>query len=261
MARFALCAIGALTMMAGGAVAQTTPVTPAPVQFYSNTFESSLGSGWSSNAAVNAEATGGFSRFLGRYSQNDYVWLSLAIPSAAQQYNVGTTPGALPASIDPGTGGGGGPTAPVYQTRYRLMFDLYAIDSWDGLSPSNGQDWFYVKANGPKLFNHAIAQDTSMPQWTTYAGPRTAGPVHLGFNSAWVDSIFRNVSMDFTLPAGTSRLDLTFGSVGLLNLNDESWGIDNVRVSYEVVQVVPTPGTAMLAGMGGVLLVRRQRRA
>lgn len=266
MNRITLSAITALALVAGAsfhtpraADAQSTPVTPNPVQFYSNTFESGLGTGWSSNATVNADATSSFSRFLGRYSLNQSVTLSLGLPSAAQTYNVS---GGLPAnavSTDTNTNGGG--TTPTYKTVYRLAFDFYAIDSWDGLSPTNGQDWFDVSMNNTRLFNHAFAQDTSMPSWTTYTGTRTVGPAQLGFNSAWPDSIFRNVAFDFTLPSGTSTLNVRFSSFGLTSLNDESWGIDNVKLTYQVVQVIPTPGTATLLGIGGAMLARRRRTA
>jgi hypothetical protein len=236
-----------LAAWAGGLAALAAISTPAlaGTPIYSNTFESALGSGWTSNAVIDASTTANFTRFLGRYSQNEGVTLNLTLTGAQ-----------ISGPQNSGTGGSSPGVRPPLS--YQLMFDLFTIDSWDGLSPTNGPDRFQVLVNNTMLFNHAIAADQSMPSWTTYPEAPTVNWTHLGFNSAWRDAIFRNVTIDFTLPENTTAVAIRWQSSGLLNLNDESWGIDNVRLSYSVV---PAPGTAGLLAAGGLLAARRRRAA
>ena len=60
-----------------------------------------------------------------------------------------------------------------------------------------------------------------------------AGPT-LGFNS-YPDAIYRNVTLSFT--PGSSSATLRFGDDGLQDISDESWGLDNVRVSQGATTV------------------------
>lgn len=213
MSRYALAAL-ACTALTGVASGQ-------PIMMYSQDFQSGLGSGWSSNAAVVIE--NGFTQFLGRLSWSEVVTLGLPQPAAAAGNEV----------------------------VYNVTFDLYAIDSWDGDDVNHGPDRFEVAANGVMLLSETIANVHTMQSMRE---PDVAR-VHIGFNENWVDSIYRDISLSFTVPQG-QPITLSFQSLGLLTMSDESWGIDNVQVTYEVV---PAPAGAAVLALAGLVSVRRRR--
>jgi hypothetical protein len=53
------------------------------------------------------------------------------------------------------------------------------------------------------------------------------GTANLGFSS-YTDSIYRQVTVSFT--AGSSSAAVRFADGGLEDINNESWGLDNVLV-------------------------------
>lgn len=161
----------------------------------------------------------------------------------------GTNPG--------GTGGnGGGPSGSRASVNYTLMFDLYLIDSWDGGFPgAYGPDYFGVAANGTSLLQSAmhstrVEQNFQMP---------TVGPAHLGYDARYKDSIYRDVTLEFSLAADADSIRINFiGAPSSSNINDESWGIDNVRV---YARQVPAPGGAGALLLGLASAGRRRRHA
>jgi hypothetical protein len=200
---------------------------------YSNDFESGvIGPEWSSNTYTSEAPI--FTRFNGRYSPG-YTELTLAHPNV-------TTPAN-------GLGDG--------LTRFRLNFDLYAIDSWDGdavaeYAPSlMGPDSFRVLVNGDIVFDETLS---NMPGASQTMRQPDVGPTHLGYNSTYLDSIYRGISVEFTVPAG-EPLVIRWEDSGIEGLTYESWGIDNVTVS---VMSVPTPGSIALL-LAGVATLRRRR--
>ena len=64
--------------------------------------------------------------------------------------------------------------------------------------------------------------------------------------------------LSFTFPH-SGDLMVSFTASGLQSLNDESWGLDNVKVETDVI---PLPGTLLLFGSGllGLFRVRRARK-
>lgn len=212
---------------------------------YTNTFESgTLGSEWSASARIDAtNAT--FTKFMGRKT-NGPVRLVLPIPPEYRTAGTGTD------DDDNGGGGGGGGGGGVSYRVYNLTFDLYTIDSWDGNGPQ-GPDYFRAYVNDALKLSETFATGDGLTQSFR---PADVGPVHLGFSPAWKDAIYRDISIDFTLPQGTKWLWFDFVGVNLQAMHDESWGIDNVRVS---TTLVPAPGPLALA-MGGVAMLGRRRR-
>lgn len=205
--------------------------------FYSNNFESgTLGTEWGSTARLDQGAN--FTKFLGRYSENTPTVLnnsvSLTLPRPAD---------------DTGNPGSGTPSTWYV---YNLTFDFYCIDAWHGTDPTTGPDKFEVFINGSNLLSNTYS-NTGAPQ---SAPAPTLGPVQLGFGAASFDSIYRDVSIDF-LPGAATQLTFKWRSDGLTGVNNESWGIDNVRVGYTVV---PTPGSVALLGLGGLAALKRRRR-
>lgn len=138
---------------------------------------------------------------------------------------------------------------------YTLVFDLYLLDSWDGgFAGQYGPDYFSVSVNGQSLLDEAM-HSSKVDQ--NFQSP-TIGPEHLGFNSRYVDSIYRDVTLEFSLALDVDSIRIDFiGRPSSNNINDESWGIDNVRV---FAAAVPAPGTVSLAGLGLTLIGSRRRR-
>jgi hypothetical protein len=235
---------------------------------------------WSSNFRRNAEARASFSTFNGRNGREN---ITLTLPGLPALPTFPTPPTTTPTSPDSGgsggssgssggggftlgtgsnTGGTGGTTGgapsggtgggtPYYL--HTLRFDLYVIDSWDGGETSFGVDKFLVRANGAMIFDHSFANQTGNRQTVPF-GPTVSGS-NLGFNGQFFDSIYRDVTVTFRLPTN-QPLSLLFTDTLNQPLNDESWGIDNVRVSYSVV---PAPGAAMAGLVAGAMATRRRR--
>src|SRR5262249_26028151 len=66
----------------------------------------------------------------------------------------------------------------------------------------------------------------SVPQ--SYPRQPDTGRVQLGFNGSYVDAIYRDIEVAFTASNATTQI--TFSGQNLQNVDDESWGIDNVSV-------------------------------
>ncbi|CAG0975805.1 hypothetical protein PHYC_01494 [Phycisphaerales bacterium] len=232
---FKACVVGGLLAASGGAMAQSGTL-------YSNTFESrQIGAEWSAGTALDWWLPT-FSTFNGRYSTGGTT-LTLTQPAGPQPGGISEGSG--------GSGGGGGGGGGGSWLQYHLTFDLYIIDSWDGSNTIYGPDWFKVSANGQTLMRDTFGNQPGSTQ--TFHAP-TTGPAVLGYDDRYLDSIYRQVSLTFTVPMG-QPLAITWRDEGLQGLNDESWGIDNVLVTYETV---PAPGA--LAGMAAMGLVGLRRR-
>lgn len=230
----------------------------ADILIYSNTFESgTLGPEWSKNAAL--ASTPAFTTFMGRKA-NETIRLTVPVPLRATSSSDNGDDGDDDSGGDTGGGGGGngggngggGGGGPSYRV-YRAAFDLYTIDSWDGTNGAYGPDLFEVLVNGSLAFSETFATGHVLTQ--TYRAA-DVGPVHLGFSPAYTDAIYRQIAIEFTLPEGASVMTLDFRGRNLQPIQDESWGIDNVNISYTVV---PAPGPTAL-GVIGVLCLGRRRR-
>lgn len=137
---------------------------------------------------------------------------------------------------------------------YSLVFDLYLIDSWDGGNPTWGQDRFSVKVDTALVFSELL--DNAMGSaHSTYRDPDEVGMFGFGNRDVDRDAIYRGIALDFVASGDVTQVSF-FGS-GLQAKNDESWGIDNVRVA-----AVPAPGgaAALVIGAAGLALARRRDR-
>ena len=220
-----------------------------PVLLYQNDFQAGwVGPEWSANTHLETAPT--FTTFAGRYAGNDGIVLTIPAVQLPLGDGVITPPDDGGAS---GGGGGGGDDPPVDPyVLYTVIFDLYALDSWDGSSAFYGPDSFRVVANGAIAFEETIAnQHTNQ----TMREP-DVGRAQLGYGP-YDDSIYRQIAVSFTLPAEDETLAIKFRGVGLQAISDESWGIDNVGVYYDLV---PTPGAAAILGAGVLVIAGRRRR-
>lgn len=175
------------------------PVSPIPVPAnipYSNDFETAMGAEWT-NATRDFTPT--LTNFAGRYR---------------------TTPVKLSLNTAPGE-------------TYRLAFDFYAIDSWDGIDTSGGKgpDYFQVSIGSTTIFSNTFTHEYPA-QGMTYPYPYDQSGEY-GFSSSYKDAIYRKVEVAFTADSTVTKISF----VGVLvdqsseGFNDESWGIDNISVT------------------------------
>jgi hypothetical protein len=241
-------AIAASACFAPAARAQTT--------LYWNDFQSGTrGPEWSTNTQVIQHQN--FSWYVGRYTQNESVTLTLTapLPPPPSGGGSGGSTGGSSGGTTGGSGGtSGGPAggdSDPYHT-FLLAFDLYAIDSWDGDLTPHGPDRFQIWVNGTNYFDETFA---NQHHYQSFRAP-DIGPMHLGYNGLYMDSIYRQILVPFEI-GSAQTISIKFRSDGLLHMEDESWGIDNVRVTYTTV---PSPGSLGLLGAGLAMLAPRRRR-
>ncbi|MCA9310586.1 MAG: hypothetical protein KDA21_05220, partial [Phycisphaerales bacterium] len=161
---------------------------------YNENFEGAPGDEWSDTTTFDASVPATFSRFSGRFGNTSQV---LTLPTVA------------------GVG-------------YTVTFDLYIIDSWDGdgCTGGGGADYFVVEQDGGEIFRHTFS---TFGECQSYPGEPEFRENYGWANFA--DSIYRMVSISFT--ATGPETQITFRGEGLQELDDESWGLDNVRVLSE----------------------------
>lgn len=200
----------ALLTLAGAAPLAAARPSPS----YFNDFEGeSAHPEWS----ITREAyTPGLTSFLGNFS-NELTELTVALTQGAQ---------------------------------YRLTFDFYAIDTWDGNSTSWGPDRLRVYHNTAQIFSETFSNITTNSQ--SYTGPALFYLVDRGFGFQG-DSGYR---INLTFTAGATN-KFGFLGTGLQPITDESWGLDNVTLTR-----IPAPGAGagllLAAGLAGS---RRRRGA
>lgn len=152
-------------------------------------------------------------------------------------------------------------TDPLFTSgQYALVFDLMIFDSWDANYASNGPDSFSVAINGTKYFDeyfdaHNIAANFKEPEL----------PEQNAYNPGWQDQIYRDVTIIFDVAQATDRFDIEFIGTLSQSIQDESWGLDNVRIETmgqlrgASVPLIPAPGALSLLGAGLGLTIRRKR--
>jgi hypothetical protein len=140
-----------------------------------------------------------------------------------------------------------------------------AIDSLDGTGTFPSGDFFNVTLDGVSVFRESFANalPSQIQSYVPPPGVELARHVDLGFSgpgsfytdSAYdlgADPVFHNLAHTGTQATFTFQIE----GVGIQDLNDESWAMDNLRVS---VTAVPEPSilALALAGLGALLLARR----
>lgn len=225
-------------VLALAAAGLALPALAANVTVYSNDFSAGAGSAWS-NATTSATPTG--QAFLGEFS-NDSTTLTLN--------NLGA------------------------HSAVTISFDLYILKSWDGDSfTSYSPDVWGITLNGATSINtftttfsngYGATQSYPSAYFAGQAAARTGSAANdtLGYaglqggNTNWGDSIYH---MSFTTTHNASTFTAKLFGSNLQGVGDESWGVDNVKVT---VSAVPEPETytMLLAGLGLMGAVARRRK-
>ena len=219
--------------VAGAAAAPFVLVHAAaagPVNFYDRSFEGAQAADlpeWSGFVLLANNET--LTRFMGPSAQRTTT-LTIDTADEARQAAAAAAPG---------------------QFTMALMFDLYIIDSWGNSAVDPGDDYFRVYHGGGTVFEEIFSNTIGVQ---TFRAPDERGSY--AYNPIYDESIYRDVRIDFALPAEGEQIRFDFIANTTLPWQDESYGIDNVRVGYEVV---PAPGPIALLGIGGLVLARRQR--
>ena len=171
----------------------------SPSSIYFNDFETKVGPQWSKTSTDTTPR--GDRKFLGQFG-NETVTLTLKdLPPHAKA---------------------------------KLSFDLFVIQSWDGNDTPFGPDiWDLRVRDGPTLLHTTFSKGERQAYPSSYPdgdyAPRTwaAEKNMLGY-SFYGDAVY---NLSFTFPHSANSLVIDFSASGLQTLSDESWGLDNVKVS------------------------------
>ncbi len=154
-----------------------------------------------------------------------------------------------------------------------LEFLFAAIDSLDGTGTFPAGDFFKIVFDGATLFSESFANATlsQIQSYVPPAGVELARHVNLGFSgpgSFYTDSAY-NLGADplfsnFAHSASSATIEFFIFGPGNQDINDESWAMDNLRVSVLTNgNAIPEPGSLALLGVGlsGLTLLRRRKAA
>jgi len=186
---------------------------------YANDFESSIGTEWSVTTNDNTYPSV-FSRFLGRFNRGN------------TELTLNTVIGNL----------------------YLLEFDLYAIDSWDG---NKENDFFNVSVNNQQVFHETITNNLDYTQSFRPPDIGGIGTASLGFVTFYSDSIYRKIPIAFTATDTTTRINFADSRIFTAGLNDESWGIDNIKVMEQntlpIITLAIAPASVLEDGIANLV--------
>jgi hypothetical protein len=153
-------------------------------------------------------------------------------------------------------------------TAIGVNFLFAAIDSLDGSGATSVLgDYFKVTLDGQQLFRQSFAnaETTQIQSYVPPADVLLARRVELGFGSGgyYLDSAY-NLGADPTFQniahsASSATFTFQIEGPGNQSLADESWAMDNLRVT---ITPVPEPQTyaLLVAGLGMLGAVSRRRR-
>lgn len=151
-----------------------------------------------------------------------------------------------------------------------LAFLFAAIDSLDGTGSFPAGDFFKIVFDGATLFSESFA-NAKPDQFQSYvppAGVELARHQDLGFTgagTAYPDTFYSDSAYDFGADptfanfahvGSTATIQFFIFGEGNQDINDESWAMDNLRVSVTTRErTVPEPGSMLLSSAGLLALL------
>ena len=136
--------------------------------------------------------------------------------------------------------------APLPHSSLTLSFDLYIIETWDGQGgpyQSHADEWTLTGPSGATMVHTSFSncdresQDYPAPAGYGYSYSATTGAAAvdtLGYDLIcyyWEGVADSTYHFQVTVPHSLPHATFTFAAAGLQELEDESWGLDNVRVT------------------------------
>lgn len=143
-------------------------------------------------------------------------------------------------------------------TQITIGFLLAVIDSWDSDDGSPSPDLFNVHLDGVQVFQATFANQSGSTNYAPPAGGDIGGLAQRGFsnfNDRAYDLSLESALQNIPHTASTATITFFASGAGWQGSSDESFGIDNLRVSV----AIPTPGATGLLALAGVLASRRRR--
>lgn len=150
-----------------------------------------------------------------------------------------------------------------------LEFLFAAIDSLDGTGTFPAGDFFKIVFDGATLFSESFANalPSQIQSYVPPPGVELARHVDLGFagpGSFYTDSAY-NLGADprfanFAHTGATATIEFFIFGEGNQSLDDESWAMDNLKVSVTTVQPAAIPEPASLTLLGTALVAAAGRR-
>ena len=235
------------------AVVALTAAAASAALIYSNDFQTAVGLGWTASPSGTPTITTAPNgqKFLGTNSNDGIL--------------DGTT---MTLSLSGLTG----------YTITSLDVDLYVIRSMDGNNSSYGPDQWQVTVNGGSgpatllsstfsnvttlgdSFNQSYPNSYPVPGGNFAPATNSSSTNTLGYTQSYGygDSVYKFSFTNLNLPVIGDTLTIQFIQGGNQSLSDESWGLDNIKISG-----VPLPASSLLLGSGmiglGLLGWRRKR--
>ena len=153
-----------------------------------------------------------------------------------------------------------------------MQFLFAAIDSLDGTGTFPSGDYFRIDIDGVNRFRESFANalDSQVQSYVPPTGVELARKADLGFGGP--GGFYRDSAYDlgadptfqqFAHTGSSVTIDFWMEGVGLQSLDDESWAMDNLRVTAfnATTPPVPEPSTyaLMLGGLAGMAWLARRR--
>ena len=197
-----------------GFIVMAIPLFSQAATIYSNDFQGVIGNEWS-KTDIGVPPNDGTRKFLGPFAE-DTVNLTLS---------------SLPS-----------------HSYISLEFDLFIMASWDGDGPEPGTPdiWTLDVKDGPVLlhttFSNFPNRTQDYPESYDYIPGGALNPPKTGaeeidtlgyagfLNFPGGDSIYH---LSFEFPHEDDDVTIIFTGKGLTSVRDESWGLDNVKITYD----------------------------
>ncbi len=130
-----------------------------------------------------------------------------------------------------------------------IEFDLAIIDSWDGDDEPWGPDYFNITLDDETIFQETFSNSSSVSQ--SYSGSPFVSGSHIYYNIHWADSAYHISLTGLTHSSSELSIGWFASGDGWQGGSDESFAIDNIRVSCRQESVpVPEPATMLLLASG-----------